>query len=591
MERNCLVFNFADIEVREREFLLIKAGERLPVEPTAFRVLLFLLRNAGRIVSKEEIVASVWNDVAVSDNSLTRAIAQLRRVLDDDPREPRYILTVPTLGYRFLCDVKVAEESVGAIRSPRSDQGIHSLAVLPFANGTGPAEAEYLSEGISESIINLLSQFPDLRVVPRTSAFRCKGLEADLKRVGRDLNVDVVLTGAVVQRGDRLIVQTELTDIGNEAQIWGGQYNRRLEDIFELQEELARRISESLRPRLTPDEDKLLSRRPTENREAYLLYLKAIYHANKWSPDGIQKGISYSKQAIEADPLFAEAYAGLAYIYSLLGIFGGLPPLQAFPLAKSAALRALEIDDTVANAHACLTYLLLAYDWDWAGAERESRRAMELGPNLPGGHYVRSQWCLLNGRSDEAIAEARKTLELDPLSLPNYQLLAGTYYMLGEFDSAIEQLHQALQLDSSFIPARQMLALSYAFKGSHHEALAEAAIAASPSAGKSQTDIHARGIWGIIHAVAGKEAEARRALAMLIEYQQPSDYLSPIYCAAIHALLDEKDEAFQWIEKARPGRGLWELRIRPEFRALHIDPRFPDLLRQIGFPLTKGDGS
>src|SRR5215469_816226 len=580
----CSIFSFADIEVRERELSIVRNGESFAVEPKAFRVLLVLLNNPHKAITKDELLDAVWNETSVSENSLTRSIALLRRLLGDDPFDPRYIATVPTVGYRFLCDVKVVEDSTGASRSPQSYRGFHSLAVLPFANGTGPAEAEYLSEGISESIINLLSQFPDLRVVPRTSAFRYKGLDGDLKRIGRDLNVDAVLTGTLQQLGDRLIVQADLVDVANDAQLWGEHYNRKLEDIFELQAELARRISESLRPRLTPDEDKFLARRPTENREAYLLYLKAIYHANKWSPDGIQKGISYSKQAIEADPLFAEAYAGLAYIYSLLGIFGALPPLQAFPLAKSAALRALEIDDTVANAHACLAYLLVAYDWDWAGAERESRRAIELAPNLPGGHYVRSQWCLLNGRPYEAIAEARKTLELDPLSLPNYQLLAGTYYMLGECDLAIEQASKAIEFDSSFTPARQILALSYAFKGSHGEALAEADRMGGLSGGNTQTDIHARGHWGIIHAVAGKEAEARTALAKLIEYQQPFDYLSAGYCAAIHALLDEKDESFQWLEKARPGHGLWELRIRPEFKSLHTDPRFADLLRRIGLP-------
>ena len=205
-----LVFRFADIEVREREYSLVKAGEVTSVEPKAFRVLLILLRNPHKLIPKEELLNAVWGDTAVTENSLTRSIALLRRQLGDNIQDPRYIATVPTVGYRFLCDVKVAEQPAGPGEegSPRFYQGFHSLAVLPFTNGTGPVEAEYLSEGISESIINLLSQFPDLRVVPRTSAFRCKGLEADLKRVGRDLNVDAVLTGTVVQRGDRLIVQT-----------------------------------------------------------------------------------------------------------------------------------------------------------------------------------------------------------------------------------------------------------------------------------------------------------------------------------------------------------------------------------------------
>ena len=365
-----LVFRFGDTEVREREFHLIKAGEALQVEPKAFRVLLFLLRNSERLVTKEEILDAVWTDTPVSENSLTRSIATLRKLLGDDSREPRYIENVPRIGYRFLVEVEVAEDTTSAPTAQQVHTDYHSLAVLPFTNGTGPLEAEYLSEGISESIINLLSQFHDLRVVPRTSAFRYKGLDTELKKVARDLNVDAVLTGSVMQRGDKLIVQTELVDVAYNAQLWGSQYNRKLDDIFDLQEELARRIAESLRPRLAPEEERFLTMRPTENREAYHLYLKAMYSANQWTPEGIQKGIAYSTQAIAMDPLFARAYTGLAYLYSLVATFGSVPPLQAFPIAKAAALRALEIDDTLATAHAALPYILLAFDWDWTGADK-----------------------------------------------------------------------------------------------------------------------------------------------------------------------------------------------------------------------------
>jgi len=571
------VYQFGQFEVNAASGELFKNGRRVKLQEQPFRLLVVLLEKAGDIVTREELRSRIWPEDTFVDfeGSLRVAVRKLRDALDDDPESPRYVETIPKRGYRFLGPAT----RPGELRS-----GFHSLAVLPFTNGTGPPEAEYLSEGISESIINLLSQFPDLRVVPRTSAFRYKGLETELKKVGRDLNVDVVLTGTVTQRGDRLIVQTELVDVANDTQLWGGQFNRTLEDIFELQEELARRISESLRPRLSPDEDKFLNKRPTENREAYHLYLKAMYYANKWSPEGIQKGIAYSKQAIEIDPLFARAYAGLAYIYILLGIFGGLPPSQAFPMAKAAALKALEIDDSMATAHACLAYLLLAYDWDWAGAEKESRRAIELAPNIPGGHYTRSQWCLVNRRPEEAIAEARITLELDPLSLPNHQLLAGTYHMLGEYDAAIEQAHKALELDSSFTPAQLLLALSYAYSGRSEEAFAQAERAGAFSEGNAQTNILPMGIGGIIYALAGKHAEARAVVARLSQSQPPYQYISAHGCAAIHALLGEKDQAFQWIERALPGRGLFQLNIRPEFKNLHTDPRFSDLLRRMGLP-------
>ncbi len=598
---NSSIFLFTDAEVREREFSLIKAGEVLPVEPKAFRVLLILLRNPQKLITKEELLSAVWGDAAVTENSLARSIALLRRLLGDDIRNPQFIETVTTVGYRFVCPVEVVENPPGVSAAPRSAAAgeagcatasdhdrFRSLAVLPFLNGAGPQEAEYLSEGISESIINLLSQFPDLRVVPRTSAFRFKGLETDLKRVGRDLNVDVVLTGTVVQRGDRLIVQTELVDVVNDAQLWGGKYNRKLEDIFELQEELARRISESLRPRLTPDEEKFLTRRPTENREAYHLYLKAMYFANKWTPDGIQQGIVYSRQAIEMDPLFARAYTGLAYLYMLVSSFGSIPPIQAFSLAKAATLRALEIDDALATAHAFLAYMLLAHDWDWIGAEKESRRAVELAPHLPEGHYVRSQWCLVNGRSNEAIAEARRAMELDPLSLPNHQNLAMTYHMLGKFDAAIEQLQKALELDSSFSTARQQLALCYAQTGRYEEAFAEADKAALLSGATSRADIRVRGVRGVISALAGRYSEARADLAELSQYAKDPDFVSALDCAYIHAFLGEKDQALDWYDKAFRGRAptLFYIRMRmgPIFEILHTNPRFGDLLRRMGVP-------
>jgi TolB-like protein/Tfp pilus assembly protein PilF len=579
------IYEFGEFTLDVIERRLLRGRVIIPLAPKALDVLVELLRHAGHLITKRELLELVWPESFVDEGVLAVHISALRKVFGDNTREPRYIATVPTVGYRFVCDVRIVAQEEEPVITPQVRIGSHALAVLPFATGTGPTEAEYLSEGISESIINLLSQFPDLRVVPRTSAFRYRGFETQLKKVGRDLNVNVVLTGTVAQRGDRLIVQAELIDIGNDAQIWGSQFNRELDDIFEVQEELARRICESLRLRLSSEEDRFLTRRPTENREAYHLYLKAIHFANKWSPAGIQQGIALSRQAIEADPLFARAYAGLAYIYILLGTFGGLPPLQAFPMAKAAAQRALEIDDTMATAHACLAYLLLVYEWDWAGAERESRRAIELAPNIPGGHYVRSHWCLAVGQPDEAILEARRALDLDPLSLPNHQLASVTYFVLGKYDSAIEQCHKALELESSFAPARQFLALCYAFRGSCQKALAEADMAIALSAKNTQAEVHAVGTWGIVHAVAGKETEARTALTKLAQCQPPYDYFSVDYCACIHALLGDKDEAFRWLGIAGPGRGgLYLLNIRPEFKSLYADRRFNDLLRRIGLP-------
>jgi TolB-like protein len=561
---------------------LRKHGVPIRLQEQPLRVLATLVERPGEVVTREDLQERIWGKDTFVDfeQSLNKAVNRLREALNDEAGQPRYVETVPRRGYRFIAPV------AGPMPIEQTLSGFHSLAVLPFTNGSGPREAEYLSEGISESIINLLSQFPGLRVVPRTSAFRYKGLEAELRRIGRELHVETVLTGSVMQRADRLIVQTELVDVANEAQLWGDQYNRRLEDIFDLQEELARRICESLRPQLAPQAEKFLTKRPTENREAYHLYLKARYFANKWNSEGIQQGMAYSRQAIELDPLFAQAYVGLAYLYILVSYFGGVSPLEVFPMARAAALKALEIDDTLATAHACLGYIQLAYDWDWAGAEKESRRAIDLAPNIPGGHHIRSQWCLVNGLSEEAIAEARATLDLDPLSLPNHQNLAITFQVLRKYDLAIGQFQKALELDPSFSAARQALAFTYACTGRYQEALEELGEPPVLSDENIRVNIAGRGIWGMINAMAGRCVEARMVLAEMIEFSKPPDYVPAFFCAAIHSLLGAKDEAFKWLDRARQGRhaSLFHVKLRPEFDPLREDPRFNELLQRMGIP-------
>jgi len=339
--------------------------------------------------------------------------ADLERIID------KCLEKDPDLRYQHAADVRadlqrlkrdtesarVVAIAAGSDSTSRLPRSVDSLAVLPLVNATGDPETEYLSDGISESIINLLSQLPNLRVIPRTSAFRYKGLEADLKTVGRDLNVRTVLTGKMIQRGDRLVVQTELVDLANNAQLWGGHFNRKLEDIFDVQEELARQISEKLRLRLTPEDEKRLAKRPTQNRDAYQLLLKAQYHLNKPSRESLQQGLVYARQAIEADPGYAEAYAWVSAAYSWLGLFDFVPPAEAFPKAKAAAQKALEIDDSLAEAYAVLGHVLLLHEWDWSGAERTCKQAIKLNPNYAWGHAIWSDWLVVMGRLEEAIAE------------------------------------------------------------------------------------------------------------------------------------------------------------------------------------------
>ena len=573
-------FDCANLELRKRGYVV-------KLQPQPLALLRLLVESAGRVVSRDEIRRQTWKDDTFGDfqRGINFAVSQIRAALDDNPSRPRFIETVPRRGYRFLCASEVGRASSGMRSTPPARNRSKSVAVLPFVNGTGSQEAEYLAEGISESVINLISRLPDIRVISRNSAFRYRGTNIELQKVARDLNVGLVLTGTVMQRGDRLIVQTELVDVKNRAQVWGSQFNRKCEDIFEIQEELARRICECLRPRLTFLENDLLSKRPTENREAYLLYLKAAFYANKWTPQGIQQGFTFCRQAIEKDPLFASAFVALAYLYIQVSYFGVLPATETFPAARAATLKSLQIDDNLATAHACLGYILLAYDWDWVGAEVASRRAIELAPNIPGGHHVRSLWCLVNQRPDEAIREARRALELDPLSVPYHHNLAYIYQALRKFELAVAQIQKLLQIEPVFAPAYEILAFCYACMGRYEEAFVELGRLGTP-VGADFRSVRAKALRGTVNAMAGRNIEARNALAELHQLSEPPDFKSAYDCAAIHACLGEYPEAFEWLDRAREGRfnSLFLVKMRPEFEALHGDPRFQNLLREMGLP-------
>jgi TolB-like protein len=474
--------------------------------------------------------------------------------------------------------VAVTSDTDSTSRLPRS---VDSLAVLPLVNATGDPETEYLSDGISESIINLLSQLPNLRVIPRTSAFRYKGREADLKTVGRDLKVRTVLTGKMIQRGDRLVVQTELVDLVNDAQLWGGHFNRKLEDIFDVQEELARQISEKLRLRLTPEDEKRLAKRPTQNRDAYQLLLKAQYHLNKPKRESLQQGLVYARQAIEADPGYAEAYAWVSAAYSWLGLFDFVPPAEAFPKAKAAAQKALEIDDSLADAHAVLGHVRLFYEWDWSGAEQTCKRAIELNPNYAWGHAIWSDWLVVMGRLDEAIAEERLAVELDPLSAGLNARLGAKLGLRGDYDRALEQLQKALEFDPNLVFTHISLARTYSRKGMHEEGLATCQKVVS-LCGSSPLG---RALSSLILARAGKTDEAQKILSELKGHQK-LDSRSLILLAETRSVMGQKTGAFDFLEVAYQERGSWLvfLGAYPSFNNIRTDPRYADLLRRMGLP-------
>ncbi len=469
------------------------------------------------------------------------------------------------------------DEKVSA-RPRRRGKSIDSLAILPLTNASADPDAEYLSDGITESLINSLSQLPKLRVMERSTAFRYKGQQPDPQTVGRELKVGAVLMGRVVQRGEALIIQADLVDAVDGSQLWGEQYNRRLSDIFAVQEEIAKEISAKLMLRLTGEEKQRLTKRHTENTEAYQLYLKGRYYWNKRTEEALKKGIEYFQQAIAKDPGYALAYAGLSDSYSVLGYYNYLPPKEAYSRAKGAAAKALEIDDTLAEAHASLANLR-HYDWNWSKAERELKRAIELNPNYATAHHWYGLHLEEMGQFDRAMAEMRRAQELDPLSLIIGTAMGGSFYFARQYDQAIEQLQKTLELDPNFSWAHYLAAWAYEQKGMYEEAVTALKNALTLRGGSPE--ILAR--LGHTYAKSGRRDEAMEILDELHDLSKQG-HVSSYDVAVIHVGLGDLDQAFALLERAYVERSsrLVYLNVDPLFDCLRSDPRFADLVRRLG---------
>jgi serine/threonine protein kinase/tetratricopeptide (TPR) repeat protein len=453
---------------------------------------------------------------------------------------------------------------------------IDSLAVLPFVNGSGDPNAEYLSDGITESLINSLSTLPHLKVMSHDSAFMYKGKDNDARAIGQTLGVRAVLKGRVMQRGDDLEISAELVDARDDSHIWGQQYSRKASDIFALQGELAKEMTSMLRTRLTGDDEKRLAKSYTANPEAYQDYLKGLYWLNKTTEDGVHKGIEYFQEAIAKDPNYALAYDGLSNCYSALAGFGYVSPKDVYPNAKEAALKALAVDETLGEAHASLGYVTGAYDYDWSGSEREFQRAIELNPSYADAHRDYAVALRTMGRFEEAIAQNKRALELDPLSLLINRALGLTFYYSRQYDRAIEQERKTLELEPNFLPAHDTLGRTYIQKSIYKEGMAEfeKLLAISPGNALGLSDL------GYAYAVTGKRAEAQKVLDQLNELSKQK-YVQAVFRARIYAALGEKDMAFERLEKGFEDRSIPFIKVDPTFDPLRSDPRFQDLLRRM----------
>jgi TolB-like protein/Tfp pilus assembly protein PilF len=529
--------------------------------------------RALRYQSASELRADLQRLKRDSDSGRMRAAAA-PEAAQAKPRNRRLL-------YAALALILVAIAGASAYLFLGRGEAVDSIAVLPFVNASGDRNMEYLSDGISESLINSLAQLPNLRVVPRNATFRYKGKDLDDKTIGKELNVRSILRGKVVLRGDSLNIQTDLVDVRKVSQLWGEQYNRKRTDLLKVQEEIATEISDKLRLQLTGAEQKLLTKRYTENTEAYQLYLKGRYYWNQTSKAAYDKGIECFNQAIEKDPGFALAYAGLAGCYISLGGGSYLAPRDVVPAAKKAATKALELDENLAEAHASLAAAAMYYDWEWSEAEKQFKLAVLLNPNYATAHLQYGGFLDMMGRFEEGLAELNRALELESYPLFINYNLGSHHYATRQYDQAAKQLNATLEMNPRYAIARWTLSAVYIAKPSLGDALAEAqkAVALDPDSPRYL------GLLGMAYGAVGKRSEASKILDKFKELSK-SRYIPPTSQANILAHMGKKDEAFKELEKGFEDRSwiMCQLKVNPIFDPLRRDPRFDALLRRMNFP-------
>ena len=477
------------------------------------------------------------------------------------------------------------EQQTEIIFSPpiSSSEAINSLAILPLVNKNSDPDIEYLSDGITESIIYSLSRLPKLRVMAYSTISRFKGQQTDPIKIGRELRVRAVLAGRLLQFQDTLTICTELVDTRNGAQLRGEQFRRPVSDILTVQEEISGKVIENLRLKLSDEEEGLVKKQPTEKTEAYYLYLKGRYYWNKFTAQDFEKAISYFSQAIEKDPNYALAYVGLSDTYRAFSTYY-LPPKECMPKAKEAILKALEIDNTLAEAHGSLGMLKLQYDWDGISAEREFKLAIELDPNYLYGQRLYSNYLLVTAQFEESIAETQQALKIDPFSLPGNLGLGWRYYFARQYDNAIKHLQEMLQTDMACFSTYFVLGLAYLQKEMFQEAVFEFQKAKN----LDDTWTTATTMLCYTYGITNESSKAKM-LRQELKKQAKKRYVPAGEIALTHLGLDEKEQVFEWLEKAVNDRdyGMVFLQIEPLWDGVRCDPRFAVLLKSVGLTNAK----
>ena len=583
------IYSFGPFHLDLTQQVLQRDGKSLPLKPKVFDVLAVLVQNSGRLICKEELMKQVWTDSFVEEGNLAVCIFEIRRALGSRKNGQRYIETVPRRGYRFVARVNeetrlltVEEpERSGAFSSERSvalneypvlSKG--SMAVLPFKFIGGEAD-EYLGLGMADALITRLSNLRHVAVRPTSSVRKYDG-SVDSVLAGRELGVEWVLDGSVQKSRKRIRLTVQLISVVDGILIWADKFEEKFTDIFEVEDSVSQRVVSAMRQRLTGHEKSLLTKRYTQNADAYEAYLKGRYFLEKRTTEGCKKSIEYFEQAIALDPDYALAHAGVSGCYITLTTI--LPSQDCISLAESAALKALDLDRELVEAHVSLGYIHTR-KWNWLSAENEFRAAIELNPNHAIAHATYAIYLAEVGRSSEAIVEIKSGHTLDPLSLTINSQLGSLLYLSGRYEEAAQQFRRTLELDPSFALTHFQIGYLWEVLGEYDEALKEYEISQSGLGNLAEFTA----CLGRIHALSGRRDQAFLAIDEL-KRLSAAHYVQPNLVALVYLALDDKDEAIRWLEQAYEERDedLCLLKIDPRFNSLHGDPRFESLLRRVG---------
>ncbi len=587
-----LFYEFGPFYLDPVRRLLLRAGHPIQLPPKVFETLLVLVQRSGQIVEKDEFMKIIWSDAFVEESNLSQNVFTLRKILGNNSEGRQYIETVPKRGYRFVSTVREVQEQTlkpgaephasahatpGVGKTAGRSKNIYSLAVLPMLNMSGDVKLEYLGDGMTESIVNSLSQISSLRVMACSTMSCYKNQEVHPQEVGRALDVQVVAFGKILSIDDIVTIRMELVDVTNGWQIWGEQYDSKLSDILHIQKEIVQNITDNVRQKLATKEQERVFKVHTDSTEAYQLYLKGRYFLNKRTEKSYQQAIESFQQAINIDSKYALAYSGLADSYILFDFYGLRSPWQTVPIARTAAAIAIKLDAMLAEAHTSIARIKLIYDRDFEGAEREFKEAIELKPKYAEAYNGYSHCLLELGRIEESFAAIKAAMEFAPLDLDINMYLGWHYLYAGRYEDAINQFRKTLELDPNFYRARLLLGMAYGQNGQVPTAIAEYKKAAL----LEDTPISS-GFLGQAFALMGEREAALSLLAGMLE-QAKRTYVPPFAIALIYTGLGQRDAAFEWLEKAFIEHTQWQawLKIIPEFDTLRSDPRLSDLLLRI----------